>query len=167
MRAVGISVNRWEPANVIRALDTGLIDSVQVVYNIFDQAPEDELFPYCEAHGIAVIARVPFDEGSLTGTLTAGSRWPEDDYRNLYFTPDNLAATLERVERLDPLVPDGHGPARTGPPLHPRASGCQHRDPGYAPAAGTWNATWRSATARPCPRGSGTPFASTGGTGAR
>ena len=71
VRAVGISVNRWEPANVIRALDTGLIDSVQVVYNIFDQAPEDELFPYCEAHDIAVIARVPFDEGSLTGTLTA------------------------------------------------------------------------------------------------
>jgi len=107
VRAVGISVNRWEPANVIRALDTGLIDSVQVVYNIFDQAPEDELFPYCEQHGIAVIARVPFDEGSLTGTLTAGSRWPEDDYRSLYFTPDNLAATLERVERLDPLVPEG------------------------------------------------------------
>ena len=66
----GISVNRWEPANVIRALDTGLIDSVQVVYNIFDQAPEDELFPFCQAHDIAVIARVPFDEGSLTGTLT-------------------------------------------------------------------------------------------------
>jgi aryl-alcohol dehydrogenase-like predicted oxidoreductase len=107
VRAVGISVNRWEPANVIRALETGLIDSVQVVYNIFDQAPEDELFPYCEAHGIAVIARVPFDEGSLTGTLTSDSRWPAEDYRSLYFTPDNLAATLERVERLDPLVPEG------------------------------------------------------------
>ncbi len=54
---------------MLRALETGLIDSVQVVYNVFDQAPEDELLPYCEAHGIAVIARVPFDEGSLTGTL--------------------------------------------------------------------------------------------------
>ena len=61
------------------ALETGLIDSVQVVYNIFDQAPEDELFPYCQAHDIAVIARVPFDEGSLTGTLTPDSRWPEGD----------------------------------------------------------------------------------------
>ena len=107
VRAVGISVNRWEPVNVIRALDTGLIDSVQVVYNIFDQAPEDELFPYCEARDIAVIARVPFDEGSLTGTLAASSRWPADDYRSLYFTPDNLAATLERLERLEPLVPEG------------------------------------------------------------
>ena len=70
VRAFGISVNRWEPENVLRALDTGLIDSVQVVYNIFDQAPEDILFPYCQRRGIGVIARVPFDEGSLTGTLT-------------------------------------------------------------------------------------------------
>src|SRR5262249_58169619 len=70
VRAFGVSVNRWEATNVLRALETGLVDSVQVVYNIFDQAPEDELLPYCQAHGIAVIARVPFDEGSLTGTLT-------------------------------------------------------------------------------------------------
>ena len=107
VRAFGISVNRWEPANVLRALDTGLVDSVQVVYNIFDQAPEDELFPYCRDHGIAVVARVPFDEGSLTGALTPHSKWPAGDFRNLYFTPSNLADTLERVDRLRPLVPDG------------------------------------------------------------
>jgi len=107
VRAVGISINRWEPANVIRALNTGLIDSVQVVYNIFDQAPEDELFPYCQAHDIAVIARVPFDEGSLTGTLTADSRWPEGDFRSLYFTAQTLPETLERVDRLQQLVPSG------------------------------------------------------------
>jgi aryl-alcohol dehydrogenase-like predicted oxidoreductase len=107
IRGFGISVNRRQPANVLRALATGLIDSVQVVYNIFDQAPEDELFPYCQAHGIAVIARVPFDEGSLTGTLTADSTWPDGDFRNSYFKRDNLAPTLERVERLRPLVPDG------------------------------------------------------------
>lgn len=107
VRAVGISVNRWEPANVLRALDTGLIDSVQVVYNIFDQAPEDELFGYCRERGIAIVARVPFDEGSLTGTLTPESRWPEGDWRNVYFTPQNLADTLARVDRLRPLVPEG------------------------------------------------------------
>ena len=90
MRALGISVNRWQPANVLRALETGLVDSVQVVYNIFDQNPEDELFPMCREHGIAVIARVPFDEGSLTGTLTRDTTWPEGDWRNLYFTPENL-----------------------------------------------------------------------------
>jgi aryl-alcohol dehydrogenase-like predicted oxidoreductase len=107
VRAVGISVNRWEASNVLDALKTGLIDSVQVVYNIFDQAAEDELLPYCQAHDIAVIARVPFDEGSLTGTLTPDSKWPEGDWRNVYFNRDHLAATLSRVERLDPLVPEG------------------------------------------------------------
>ncbi len=107
IRAFGISVNRWQPTNVMRALQTGLVDSVQVVYNIFDQAAEDELFPYCQAHNIAVIARVPFDEGSLTGTLTTGSTWPEGDWRNTYFTPARLAEVVERVERLDMLIPDG------------------------------------------------------------
>ena len=107
VRAFGISVNRWEPANVLRALDTGLVDSVQVVYNIFDQAPEDKLFPYCQERGIAVIARVPFDEGSLTGALTPGSTWPDGDFRNVYFKAPNLADTLERIERLRPLVPEG------------------------------------------------------------
>jgi aryl-alcohol dehydrogenase-like predicted oxidoreductase len=107
VRAIGISVNRWEASNVLRALKTGLIDSVQVVYNIFDQAPEDELLPYCQAHGIAVIARVPFDEGSLTGTLTLDARWPDGDWRNIYFNREHLTATLARVDRLGPLVPEG------------------------------------------------------------
>lgn len=107
IRAFGISVNRFQPANVLRALDTGLVDAVQVVYNIFDQNPEDELFPACQQKNIAVIARVPFDEGSLTGAVTAGSRWPEGDFRNLYFHPENLAATVPRVERLRPVVPEG------------------------------------------------------------
>ncbi|MBA2603558.1 MAG: aldo/keto reductase [Acidobacteria bacterium] len=107
VRAVGISVNRFQPQNVLRALDTGLVDAVQVVYNTFDQNPEDELFPACQARNIAVIARVPFDEGSLTGTLTADTRWPEGDFRNLYFHPDNLRETLARVERLRPVVPEG------------------------------------------------------------
>ena len=107
IRGFGISVNRWEPRNVIQALETGLVDAVQVVYNIFDQNPEDELFPTCRKLGVAVIARVPFDEGSLTGTLTRNSTWPEGDFRNIYFTPENLAETLERVERLQMLVPSG------------------------------------------------------------
>ena len=107
VRAFGISINRWEASNALRALETGLIDSVQVVYNVFDQAPEDELFPYCQAHDIAVIARVPFDEGSLTGTLTRDSTWPDGDFRNMYFNRVHLDATLDRVERLAPLVPEG------------------------------------------------------------
>src|SRR4029453_9449255 len=93
--------------NVLRALDTGLVDSVQVVYNVFDQAPEDELFPYCQQHGIAIIARVPFDEGSLTGTLTADSMCAEGGFRNMDFDREQLAATWPRVDRLRPVVPEG------------------------------------------------------------
>src|SRR5262249_8793223 len=77
IHAVGVSVNRWEPENCIRTLRTGLIDAVQVIYNIFDQAPEDTLFPVCRELNVAVIARVPFDEGSLTDTLTINSKWPD------------------------------------------------------------------------------------------
>jgi aryl-alcohol dehydrogenase-like predicted oxidoreductase len=104
-RAIGISINRWQPANAVKALATGLIDAVQVVYNIFDQSPEDVLFPECERRGIAVIARVPFDEGSLTGALTRESSWPEGDFRNIYFQPENLRNTVERVEQLRPDLP--------------------------------------------------------------
>jgi aryl-alcohol dehydrogenase-like predicted oxidoreductase len=107
VKAFGISVNRFEPTNVLRALDTGLIDSVQVVYNVLDQNPEDALFPVCQEKKIAVIARVPFDEGSLTGTLTASSTWPDGDFRNRYFTPENLAATLPRIDALKRVVPEG------------------------------------------------------------
>jgi aryl-alcohol dehydrogenase-like predicted oxidoreductase len=103
----GISVNRWEPTNCFKALDTGLIDAIQVIHNIFDQAPEDELFVRAEKEGIAIIARVPFDEGSLTGTLTEETKWPEGDWRNTYFCEENLIPTVERVEKLRPLVPEG------------------------------------------------------------
>ena len=107
INAFGISVNRWEPSNVIKALRTGLVDAVQVVYNVFDQNPEDELLPVCRELDIGVIARVPFDEGSLTGTLSKDSRWPDGDFRNIYFTPENLSETLSRVERLKEMVPSG------------------------------------------------------------
>jgi aryl-alcohol dehydrogenase-like predicted oxidoreductase len=81
------------------------VDAVQVIYNIFDQNPEDELFPLCRELDIGVIARVPFDEGTLTGTLTKDSRWPEGDWRNSYFVKENLIPSVERAERLRPLVP--------------------------------------------------------------
>jgi aryl-alcohol dehydrogenase-like predicted oxidoreductase len=107
IRAVGVSVNRWEPWNVTETLRTGLVDAVQVIFNIFDQAPQDELFPLCRELNIGVIARVPFDEGTLTGTLTRETRWPEGDWRNTYFVPENLAASVDRAEALRPLVPEG------------------------------------------------------------
>lgn len=105
--AMGISMNRWEPENGIKALKTGLLDAVQVIYNIFDQAPEDVLFPYCREHGIAVIARVPFDEGTLTGNITRETVFPKGDWRGTYFVPENLNASADRADLLRPLVPAG------------------------------------------------------------
>ena len=107
LSAVGISINRWEPGNGVKAVRSGLIDAVQVIYNIFDQSPEDELFPACAQMDVAVIARVPFDEGTLTGTLTKDSTWPEGDWRNLYFVPENLIASVDRAEQLKALLPTG------------------------------------------------------------
>ncbi|MFB9237967.1 aldo/keto reductase [Plantactinospora siamensis] len=103
----GISVNRWEPANCLRAIDTGLVDAIQVIYNIFDQAPEDELFDRAQRDGIAIIARVPFDEGGLTGALTADTTFPEEDWRAVYFGPENLGPTVARADALKELLPVG------------------------------------------------------------
>lgn len=105
IKAVGISVNRWEPENALNTLRTGMIDAVQVIYNIFDQAPEDELFPLCDELNIGILARVPFDEGTLTGTLTKETSWPEGDWRNTYFVPENLNDSVDHAEALRPVVP--------------------------------------------------------------
>jgi aryl-alcohol dehydrogenase-like predicted oxidoreductase len=105
IKHLGISVNRWEPDNVLTTLKTGLIDSVQVIYNIFDQNPEDNLFPLCRELNIGVIARVPFDEGTLTGTLTKETVFPKDDWRATYFVPENLNSSVEHADALRPLIP--------------------------------------------------------------
>jgi aryl-alcohol dehydrogenase-like predicted oxidoreductase len=101
----GVSVNRWEPDNVLNTLRTGLIDSVQVIYNIFDQNPEDNLFPLCRELNIGVIARVPFDEGTLTGTLTKDTIFPQGDWRATYFVPENLNSSVDHADALRPLIP--------------------------------------------------------------
>ena len=100
----GVSVNRWEPENCLETLKTGLIDSIQVIYNIFDQAPEDKLFPLCEKLDIAIIARVPFDEGTLTGKLTKDTVFPANDWRSTYFVPENLNSSVEHADLLKALL---------------------------------------------------------------
>jgi aryl-alcohol dehydrogenase-like predicted oxidoreductase len=80
---------------------------VQVIYNIFDQNPEDELFPACREKDVAVIARVPFDEGSLAGTLTLNSTWAKGDWRNTYFVAENLQSSVAHADALKPLLRDG------------------------------------------------------------
>jgi aryl-alcohol dehydrogenase-like predicted oxidoreductase len=99
-RFIGISINDHQPANALRALETGLIDAVQVIYNIFDQLPEDELFPYCLRNKIGVIARVPFDEGSLTGHIRPDTKFPLGDFRNNYFSGDRKRQVWDRVQHL-------------------------------------------------------------------
>ena len=107
IRCFGLSINRWEPENGLKALRTGLIDAVQVIYNIFDQAPEDQLFPLCQELKVGVIARVPFDEGSLGGKMTLETRFPPGDWRAGYFGPENLPKTIRRVEKLKEILPKG------------------------------------------------------------
>jgi aryl-alcohol dehydrogenase-like predicted oxidoreductase len=117
IRFFGLSLNRWEPENGIRALRTGLVDVVQVVYNVFDQNPEDELFPVCRELNIGVIARVPLDEGSLSGKLTAETSFPESDWRSRYFSAENLRNTLARVEQLQKLLSNSDGHSMTLPEM--------------------------------------------------
>ena len=107
VQAWGISINRWEPDNSLQTLRTGMIDAVQVIYNIFDQAPEDKLFPLCRELNLGVIARVPFDEGTLTGTMTKETTFPKNDWRSTYFVPENLNSSVEHADALKPIVPDG------------------------------------------------------------
>ena len=104
IRFFGLSLNRWEPENGLKAIRTGLVDVVQVIYNIFDQAPEDKLFPLCQEMNIGVIARVPLDEGSLGGKMTPQTKFPASDWRARYFGPENLAATLPRVNTLKEIT---------------------------------------------------------------
>ena len=106
-QAVGVSLNRWEPWNGVRAVRSGLIDSVQVIYNVFEQSPGDELFPACAEMEVAVIARCPLDQGSLTGTLTLESSWPEGDWRNKHFNPEALGQCVQHADALKPLLPQG------------------------------------------------------------
>jgi len=105
IRYFGLSLNRWEPENGLVAMRTGLVDVVQVIYNIFDQAPEDKLFPLCQGLNIGVIARVPLDEGSLGGKMTPQTKFPENDWRSKYFGQENLTRTLARVDALKKSLP--------------------------------------------------------------
>jgi aryl-alcohol dehydrogenase-like predicted oxidoreductase len=100
VRFVGISVQNHQPANVLKALATGLVDCVQVIYNIFDQSPEDELLPYCEQHGVGVIVRVPFDEGALTGKLGPDTVFPEGDFRHNYFKGNRKQEVWDAVQAI-------------------------------------------------------------------
>jgi len=114
VRFVGISVNDHEPASALRAVQSGIFDTVQVIYNIFDPTPAAELLPACREAGVGVLARVPFDEGALTGAITPETTFPEGDFRNKYFGGDRKEQVHERVQALRGLL---GGEAATLPEL--------------------------------------------------
>ena len=96
----GVSINDHEPESALKLVRSGVVDVVQVIYNVFDQSPEDELFPACQEHNVGVIVRVPFDEGALTGTITPDTEFPAADWRNNYFRGDRKREVYERVQRI-------------------------------------------------------------------
>jgi aryl-alcohol dehydrogenase-like predicted oxidoreductase len=98
--AFGISINDHQPANAIRLIESGLVDTVQVIYNIFDPSPEEELFAAVAKQNVGVLVRVPFDEGGLTGKVTPDTKFPEGDFRNRYFRDDRKAQVFDRVRRI-------------------------------------------------------------------
>ena len=100
IRFFGVSINDHQPSNAIKLIETGVVDTVQVIYNVFDQSPEDELLAACERSDVGVIVRVPFDEGALTGRIGAGAEFPEGDFRNDYFRGDRLEQVDQHVEAI-------------------------------------------------------------------
>jgi aryl-alcohol dehydrogenase-like predicted oxidoreductase len=100
IRNFGISINDHQPANALKLIETGVVDTVQVIYNVFDQSPEDELFPACREHGIGVIVRVPFDEGGLTGRIEPDTEFDEGDFRSGYFRGDRKQEVFDRNEAI-------------------------------------------------------------------
>ena len=98
---VGVSINDHQPDTAIDLMKTGLVDTVQVIYNIFDQSPERNLFPLAQELGIGVLARVPFDEGSLTGSISENSVFENDEFRAFYFRDDRKQQVVDRVKQLE------------------------------------------------------------------
>jgi aryl-alcohol dehydrogenase-like predicted oxidoreductase len=106
VRAFGVSANDWDPYGPVGLIESGLIDSVQVIYNIFEQRPAEQLLPAALAHDVGIIVRVPFEEGLLTGKVGPGYVFDEGDWRAEWLTPERLAEAARRVEALKPFLAD-------------------------------------------------------------
>lgn len=107
VRAFGLSINDHEPDNALAALETGLVDTVQVIYNIFDQTPQERLLPACLRLGVGVIVRVALDEGGLTGAIGPETQFEEGDWRETYFKGERKREVYERTQALAFLTEDG------------------------------------------------------------
>jgi len=97
----GISINDHQPDNAVKAVEAGAVETVQVIYNVFDQSPQDRLLDACLAHGVGVIVRVALDEGSLTGNITPETTFPEGDWRHRYFGGNRKAELQPRLRAIE------------------------------------------------------------------
>jgi aryl-alcohol dehydrogenase-like predicted oxidoreductase len=106
VKAFGLSlVFPLEAAHLpTKAIATGLVDACQVVYNIYEQEPQAELFPLAQEADVGIIARCPLDEGALTGQVTPDCSFPEDDWRNDYFAGDRKREVYRRAQQLERLT---------------------------------------------------------------
>ena len=102
----GISINDYQPTNCLKAVDTGLISTIQFIFNLFHQKPAEKLLPYAKEKNIGLIARVPLDEGGLSGQFTENTQFDEGDFRSQYFTKDRLKELAIRTEKLKSLLGD-------------------------------------------------------------
>ena len=104
IRFFGMSLNNHEPDNALKVAATGLVDSFQVIYNIYDQSPENNLFPLCQKNRIGIIVRVPLDEGGLSGNIHSDTKFPDGDFRNSYFRGDRKQEVAKHTDALTKLL---------------------------------------------------------------
>ena len=109
VRFFGISISEHDPDSALEAVQTGVITAVQVIYNIFDQSAETNLFPLCQRMKVGVLARVPFDEGALTGRITEDSQFEPGEFREFYFRGDRKRQVVEHMEALKQDLKDYPG----------------------------------------------------------
>lgn len=100
----GISANDKGASDAVRAVAEPIIDSVQVIYNIFEREPERALFAAAAKHQVAVIVRCPLDEGALGGDVGAETVFHPSDWRTRYFRGDRLAQLSAKLAALSALV---------------------------------------------------------------
>jgi aryl-alcohol dehydrogenase-like predicted oxidoreductase len=100
VRYFGISISEHEPDSALEAIKTGLVNAVQVIYNIFDQSAATNLFPLCQQMKVGVLARVPLDEGGLTGSITEQTVFEPGEFREAYFRGDRKRQVVEHVAAL-------------------------------------------------------------------
>lgn len=100
VRFFGVSISEHDPDSALQAVRTGLFNSVQVIYNIFDQSPEKNLFPLCQEMKVGVLARVPLDEGGLAGNVTEQTEFAPDDFRASYFRGDRKRELVQHINSL-------------------------------------------------------------------